>query len=723
MSTRIAAAPSSSARAASAARKGSSRARMKTRPWRLTMVRLVSPTGIRIQPRPGTPGGYFSGRMMRDSSGSSSNASRWSHTWLPVVSPAMPMPNISSAVSRVMPAPPAMFSPLAITTSGAWSSRSRGRRRRTALRPGLPTMSPIKRMRIRSYELRALSRPEPSRLPGLSVMPPAGRAIAHRLVRRERPRLPTTQGTLHRSRRYRSSSRLLRVVDDALFADHHHLDLAGVLERLLDLADDVACHASRSQIVHILGLDDDADLAAGLDREALVDPVERVGDILERLEPFYITLERVAASSRPGAGNGVGSLHQESLDGLRLFLEVVSGDGMHHLGRLTEPFGDVGADESVGPLDLMRDALAEIVQQPGATRHVDVGAHLSGHHGAEVRDLDRVLQHVLTHAEAEVQAAKRLEEVGVEAVHAGLEGGTLALLLDDRLNLGSRLLHHLLDAGRVDTPILDELVQRLAGDLAPHRIEPGENHRLGGVVDDQIDAGGHLEGANVAPLAADDAALHLLAGQRYHRDRRFRHLVGGPALNGGGDDAASPLVRLLLGLPLDLADHAVRLLAHLDLDGAHQHLDRLVAGETGNPFQLEALLRDQLVDLEAVLFDLFLALIETALAFLQLVEPAVEVLLLLEDALLKLLYLSAALACILLGGGANSMRFLLCLQDHFLGLRLGIGEQALVLDAGCDFARCSPSAHDEVRNGAADEEAYDAYHNGSDRHFHCLTPS
>ena len=39
------------------------------------------------------------------------------------------------------------------------------------------------------------------------------------------------------------------------------------------------------------------------------------------------------------------------------------------------------------------------------------------------------------------------------------------------------------------------------------------------VVDDQVDAGGHLQGADVAPLAADDPPLHLVVGQRDHRHR------------------------------------------------------------------------------------------------------------------------------------------------------------------------------------------------------------
>src|SRR3954469_8924022 len=47
----------------------------------------------------------------------------------------------------VMPEPSAAFSPLAITKSRASRFRSAGRAFCTSLRPGLPTMSPMRRMR------------------------------------------------------------------------------------------------------------------------------------------------------------------------------------------------------------------------------------------------------------------------------------------------------------------------------------------------------------------------------------------------------------------------------------------------------------------------------------------------------------------------------------------------------------------------------------------------
>ena len=97
-------------------------------------------------------------------------------------------------------------------------------------------------------------------------------------------------------------------------------------------------------------------------------------------------------------------------------------------------------------------------------------------------------------------------DVGEPDVLAGL----LALVLDLLGQLVAGLDHHLLDARRVDAPVAEEALEGRPGDLAAHRVEGAEHDRLGGVVDDDVDAGRRLERADVAALAPDDAALELV---------------------------------------------------------------------------------------------------------------------------------------------------------------------------------------------------------------------
>ena len=72
---------------------------------------------------------------------------------------------------------------------------------------------------------------------------------------------------LHRARQ--RSRALLRDLDRAALADHGHLDLARVLELVLDLARDLVREEHGAVVVDLGRLDDDADLAAGLERVRL----------------------------------------------------------------------------------------------------------------------------------------------------------------------------------------------------------------------------------------------------------------------------------------------------------------------------------------------------------------------------------------------------------------------------------------------------------------------
>ena len=189
----------------------------------------------------------------------------------------------------------------------------------------------------------------------------------------------------------------------------------------------------------------------------------------------------------------------------------------HDARRLAVLARDGGADGGVRPLGLLVDGLADVVQQAGAPRGLHRQAQLGRHGAGQEADLDRVLQQVLRVARAELELADQAHQLGVQPRQAQIEGRLLARLLALLLDLRGGLLDHLLDARRVDAPVGDEAGERQPRDLAPHRVEAGDDHRLGRVVDDEVDAGGRLERADVAPLAADDAALHVVGGQRHRR--------------------------------------------------------------------------------------------------------------------------------------------------------------------------------------------------------------
>ena len=91
-------------------------------------------------------------------------------------------------------------------------------------------------------------------------------------------------------------------------------------------------------------------------------------------------------------------------------------------------------------------------------------------------------------------------------------------------------------------PSAISLFSDLPGDLAADGVEAADDHHAGRVVDDHIDAGRLFEGADVAPFAADDAALHFVAGNIDRAGRALGGVGGGVALDGGEQDVAGLLV-------------------------------------------------------------------------------------------------------------------------------------------------------------------------------------
>src|SRR3989442_12029553 len=158
-----------------------------------------------------------------------------------------------------------------------------------------------------------------------------------------------------------------------------------------------------------------------------------------------------------------------------------------------------------------------MVEESSAGSRFDARVELGRHDPDEMDDLERVLEDVLAVARPEAESAENFDELLVERAAVRLEDGLLARMDDVLLDLRLRLVIHLLDSSRMDAAVLDQLGKGQLGNLAADPVEGGENDRLRGVVDDEVDARQVLEGAGVPPLPADDPALHVVGGGLAHR--------------------------------------------------------------------------------------------------------------------------------------------------------------------------------------------------------------
>ena len=119
-----------------------------------------------------------------------------------------------------------------------------------------------------------------------------------------------------------------------------------------------------------------------------------------------------------------------------------------------------------------------------------------------------------------LQAAASLAVHGVQRDFEGLE-----------LLITAGPTQEFLDPARVNAAVLHQLQDGPVGDLTAVGVVAGEHDHPGGLVDEDVHAGGHLEGADVAPVTADDPALHVVGRELDDAHGRVRHDLGSQALD------------------------------------------------------------------------------------------------------------------------------------------------------------------------------------------------
>ncbi len=263
----------------------------------------------------------------------------------------------------------------------------------------------------------------------------------------------------------------------------------------------------------------------------------------------------------------------------------------------------------------MVDRLAQIVQKAGALDRDGIETELGGHHRGEVGHLERVVQHVLPEGGAVAQTTEGVDQLGMQIMDAGVEGGLFARLLNALVHQLHSLAVHLLDACRVNTPVSDEVLHRDAPDFAAHRVEAGDGDAFRGVVDNEVRARELLEGADVAALAPDDAALEVVGGNMDGGDGGLGRMIGGHALDGEAQDLAGLLVGLRLRARLGIADNDGGLAGHVVADGLQKLGLGLFRTHARGP--LEGLV-DFYLSLLAMALDGVFRLVHIALAALHL---------------------------------------------------------------------------------------------------------
>ena len=452
----------------------------------------------------------------------------------------------------------------------------------------------------------------------------------------------------------------------------------------------------------------------------------RVGDLLELLKTLDVVLGRLAAGTGTRSRNGIGSLDQNVEHRVGVDIGMMGFDRVDDNGLLAITAGKLGANDSMRALNVVIDGLAQVVQKTSALGGHNVQTKLGGHNAAQVGNLKRVLQHVLTKRGAVAQSAQSLDNLGVQVVDTGIEGGLLASLTHTLLNQVGSLVIHLFDAGGVNAAVGNKVLERHAGSLTTDRIEARKHDGLGGVVNHEVDARHLLKGADVATLATNDATLEVIGGNMHGSDSDLGGMVGGATLDRQGENLLGGLVALGADLLLGLTDDGGRLVGNLAADLVEQLLVSILTRKVGNTLELGSLLGTELLKLARALLDLTGLAGQLMFALIERIVATIERFLALHHTIFERANLALTLLVLGLGGLLVLDDLLFSLEQSLffegLGLTLSITDQGLSLcvcrlDLFVGLVKTTLLGGAHVGNGG-DGTQNDANERCDDRHAH-----
>ena len=224
----------------------------------------------------------------------------------------------------------------------------------------------------------------------------------------------------------------------------------------------------------------------------------------------------------------------------------------------------------------------------------------------------------------------------------------------------------------MDAAVHHQLVEGQAGHFAADRVEGGKQDGVRGIVHDDFNTGSGFQGADVAALAADDAAFDFIALDGEGGNGVFDGGFGSGTLDGVDNDAFRFLGGVQTGLVHHIVDVSLRLGAGLGLHVLYEHVLRLGGCHAGNGFQLFVGLGTQTLEFFGLAAEVFLLGLEAVLQIFGVAELFLEVGILLAqgalflfDPVFGLAQLVVLFVYMLFVLGFELEVFLLGLQDPF----------------------------------------------------------
>ena len=297
----------------------------------------------------------------------------------------------------------------------------------------------------------------------------------------------------------------------------------------------------------------------------------------------------------------------------------------------------------------------------------------------------------------------------------------LALLANEAVHFLGRLGDDFLNARRMNAAVFDQFHQRLSRDLAADFVERGNDDHTRCIVHDHVDSGSFLKRTDVAAFAADDTALHFIAGNVDGADREFGRVLRGTTLHGHADDLASLHVALIPQFGLVFEDQRAGLVLQFAIQPVEQLILRGLFVEAANFVELLLLVTQHAFELLVASLQNFQPLGNLGLVGLQQPFFLDDVVLLILERAFALVQLPFDVAQFVARLVDFPFQFFAALEDDFFGgnlfgsfeivrIALGLSDNRVAILIGGS----APHSLEEEPDGTANRDG----HQSNDRVIH-----
>ena len=149
-----------------------------------------------------------------------------------------------------------------------------------------------------------------------------------------------------------------------------------------------------------------------------------------------------------------------------------------------------------------------------------------------------MLQYILSVARSKVKPPKGTHHFLSHIVNTEVKEHFFPFFIHGLRNFARNLLYDFFNPGRVDSAIQNKPFQCNTGNFFPHRIKTGNNHRLGRIIDNNIDTGQGFQCTYIAPFTPDNPPLHFITRQAHRRNGYIACCLRRQPLNGRNQDIA-----------------------------------------------------------------------------------------------------------------------------------------------------------------------------------------